>query len=50
MYTPTNLLGHALLLMADDLAQPSMQPNSSQDPTMKHGDCVITYMIASSSI
>ena len=37
MYTPAQLPGHASLLMADDLAQPKMQPNVSQDSTMKHG-------------
>ena len=48
MYTPTKLLGHASLLMADDLAQPNMQPNSSQDPTVTHGACLITNMLAAS--
>ena len=37
MYTPAQLPGHASLLMADDLAQPKMQPNVSQDSTMKRG-------------
>ena len=48
MYTPTKLLGHASLLMADDLEQPNMQTNSSQDPTVTHDDCLITDMLASS--
>jgi hypothetical protein len=50
MHTPTKLIGQASLLMADDLAQPNMQPHSSQDPTVTHGACLITDMIASSSM
>ena len=48
MYTPINLLGHAFMLMVDDLAQPNMQPNLSQYPTVKHGACLITDTIAAS--
>ena len=50
MYTPNKLLGHASVLMADALAQPNTQPNSSQDPAVKHGACLITDMIALSPI
>ena len=50
MYNPTKLIGHASMLMADDIAQPNMQPKSSQDPTVKHGARLITDMLASSLI